>query len=46
MVLWREREYPVDKSLVVTANGVSKGFQLIDFPCLKVKVIKKYYIVK
>ena len=46
MVLWRCGEYPVDKSIVPTRNGVSKGFWLIDFRCLKIGVIKKYYNVK
>jgi hypothetical protein len=36
----------VDKSLVFTTNGISKGYQLIDFPRLKAEAIKKYYIVK
>jgi hypothetical protein len=25
MVLWRYREYPVDKSIISTRDGVSKG---------------------
>jgi hypothetical protein len=46
MVLWRYREYPVDKSVACTENGSSKGFWLIDFSCLKIRPIKKYYRVK
>ena len=46
MVLWRVGEYPVDKSIICTKNGVSKGSWLIDFLCIKTLAIKKYYMVK
>jgi hypothetical protein len=46
MVLWRGREYPVDKSDFITVNGVSNGSWLFDFPHLKNTRIKKYYFVK
>jgi len=46
MVLWRVREYPVDKSIIRTRNGVSKGFRLIAFLSRKAMLIKKNYIMK
>ena len=46
MSLWRLREYPVDKSALVVTNGVSKGFQSVDFGWLKSGAIKKYDYVK
>jgi len=46
MVLWRVREYPVDKSIIRTRNGVRKGFWLIEFLCLKTLLIKKIYFMK
>ena len=46
MVLWRHREYPVDKSGFITANGVSNGSWLFDYFYLINTRIKKYYFVK
>jgi hypothetical protein len=46
MVLWRVREYPVDKSIIRTRNGFSKGFRLIAFLFRKTMLIKKNYIMK
>jgi hypothetical protein len=46
IVLWRGREYPVDKSDFIAVNGVSNGSWLFDCPYLKNKRIKKYYFVK
>ena len=46
MVLWRLREYPVDKSEFISTNGASNGSWLFDFLHLKNTLIKKYYFVK
>jgi hypothetical protein len=51
MDLWRAREYPVDKSCFRARDGVSKGFQDIDFNELESQPIKnndqvKYFIKK
>jgi len=34
MDLWRQGEYPVDKSSFPVRNRVSKGFQVVDLSCL------------
>lgn len=46
MSLWRQGEYPVDKSVLAVTNGVSKGFQSVAFVCLSSGAIKKYDYVK
>ena len=42
MNLWRQGEYPVDKSCFLARNRVSKGFWFIDSTCLWFMPIKKY----